>query len=93
MITSTKSYKYKGQVYTVYKFPDGIWRDDSGTEYGVSEDENSVDPNPVCGVGWISLPVEDPRNEMCKIHDYQYSCSLYERDHERSQADRELGER
>lgn len=90
MITATKSFMFRGKEWTIYKCPDGIWRDLKGTEYGVSEDENSVDPRPVCGVGWFTLPDDDPRNAGCLPHEFKYSCALYQRDHRRSEADNDL---
>lgn len=87
MTTGHKYFVYKGKEYHIFRCPDGVWRDDGGTAYGVSEDEASVDENSVCGIGAFSLPSSHPANAICSGHDSRYSIPLWEMNHSQLEDD------
>lgn len=82
-----KYFNFRGQVYTIEKRPDGIWRDAWGTEYSLSEDENSVDKINRYGIGIFSIPANHPASEAAAAHDHAYSSRVYQLYNTRKEAD------
>jgi len=78
------------EVYRLVRGEDGFYRDAWGCIWALEDDKASVDPLDRCGVGLMSLPVDHPLNTACKIHDYQFSCPVYQAFYTRAAADKQL---
>ena len=75
-VDSIRYYKFKGEVITIWKGKDGLWRDKWDCVYAVGEAENSFDPTNRCGISLLSLPpwhIFSPLNDACRAHDNAYS--------------------
>lgn len=68
-----------------------LWRDAHGTIWALPEEENSVDQNDGCGVGWFAwrswFPWAKKLNRACSVHDYMYSCLAWQIFHTREESD------
>lgn len=66
---------------------EGVWTDSKGTIFALRDKTASTDTITRCGVGWASLPVDDPLTAACAPHDYVYECPAYQLFHTRREAD------
>lgn len=74
----------------LHRKEDGLWRDKYGTIWGFLDTAASVDQDNVCGIGAFSLPVDDPLNAACFVHDQAYSNPTYQTFHSREEVDQQL---
>ena len=88
--TPARFLHFKGQIWVIEKYQDGLWRDKWGTVYAVAEDTASVDNIDRCGIGWFSLPEKHPLTDACRPHDFMYSSPAFQMFHTREEADRAL---
>lgn len=84
---------FKGKKIRQVKGSDDIWRDDEGTEYGYTDPKYYTDDKTRAGVGVLSLPEDDPLSKSAAQHDYAYSSPVYQKYHDRKEADKALEER
>lgn len=79
-------------IYGVEVFldDDGRWKDITGTVWGFPDDTASVDKVVRLGVGWLSLPMDHPLTRAAIAHDAAFSNPEYQRNHTRSEVDREF---
>lgn len=85
-----KYLSFRGKLIEIQKCEDGLWRDELGCVYALTEDTATVDPINRCGVGIFSLKPTHPLTDACKAHDYAYSCPVYQLFHTREEADQML---
>ena len=64
--------------------------DEDGNEFACEDARLMTDREERAGVGVLSLPTSDPLTEPAKYHDFKYSCRVYELNHPRSEADKDL---
>lgn len=69
---------------------DGLYRDQLGTVYGLTESKGSADETIRCGVGVASLPASNPWTDACRAHDNSYQNPAYQTFHTRGEADAKL---
>ena len=81
---------FKGEIVHIGRGNDGFYRDATGTIYALRDDEDVADVIDRCGIGWASLPVRNPLNPGCRVHDYAYTSSAYQAFHTRKEADEYL---
>lgn len=91
MSENLKYINFKGEAVTLWLNPnDNLWRSSDGTVWAFRDDKFSVDPESRCGVGRFSLPKGNTLNELCAVHDTEYSNPAYQAFHSRLEADRSL---
>lgn len=81
---------FGGEAVKISMHPDGCWKDRWGTVYALRDGGAFVDPDPRCGIGIFSLPEGHPLNDVCRVHDYQFSSPYYQLFHTESEANKEL---
>lgn len=89
----TRVIRVSGKEIVLVLNSDGFWQDAEGTLYALDNKEKSFDTVDRCGISPFSLPsweVFKILNYLCKFHDYLYSCPLYQKYHDRSEADKYL---
>lgn len=80
---------FKGESIRLIKGPDGLWRSDDGTVWAFAEG-GQADTSENCGVGFFSLPDENPLNPICRYHDFQYASPGYQAFNTRAESDEYL---
>lgn len=75
------------KVETLTIDSEGIYRDELGTVWAEQDSGSSADNKIRCGVGWFSLPEDDPRNAYCATHDFAYNSRAFQAYHTRKFAD------
>jgi len=78
---------YKGKLIEIQKCEDGLWRDELGCIYALTEDSATVDPINRCGAGIFSLKPSHPLTDACTPHDFAYCSPAYQLFHTREEAD------
>lgn len=85
-----ESVKYmciQGYVVSLFKGPDGLWRDALNTVWALQELEGSSDMVARCGIGMFSLALDSPYTALCRVHDYAYTSPAFQAFHTRKEAD------
>lgn len=66
---------------------DGFWRDALGTVYAFADEKGSVDKEVRYGIGLMSIPDGWLPDDPARVHDFAYSCPVYQAYHSRAEAD------
>lgn len=81
-------------VVTLTENAMGLYEDAAGCVWALRDDSQTLDAVERCGIAPFALPswgMFQQLNEMCKAHDFAYSCPAYQAFHTREDADQYLG--
>lgn len=81
---------FRGEVVTLVRGEDDLWRDSLGTVFALRDDTGTADIVTRCGVGLFSLSPKHPLTAACQPHDYMYSSPAFQKFHSRWEADKYL---
>lgn len=83
---------FRSEVIELTFGEDGLWRSSDGVI--IAYPYEPYDKNDVkAGIGFISMPHDDPITCLIAAHDYMYECPAYQMFHTRAEADADLKEK